>query len=373
MEQAFEAVDLNAHLYRKSPNAKPLIGESPMLPKRTLQSRPLLVADETDFESHQPSFSRLLEAYGLLLDQFIDDGIFVNSNQAVIHVFGNAHRFLARESGRFSESLSQRLPQSLRGFFAAALLRTSSSGECIRLRDVDFPSERIDVTVRALRRAPDAEPLWLIEFGPPTLKNETDAKEYPVGSLGEDHKAMAAELSYTRETLHATIEELEASNEELQSTNQELIASNQELQSINEKLQSVNEEFFTVNEENERRMTELRQASDDWIQLLDASESGTILLDNDLKISRFTPAATRYFDLVAHDIGRPLRNFVHHVALPELFELLEQVATSRTTLLKRAEHVKGHPVAVRIAPFDQDEGDSRITLTFAPLPESDGI
>ncbi|MEL6105871.1 MAG: chemotaxis protein CheB [Planctomycetota bacterium] len=369
MEQAFDSVDLGAHLYRKSPNQPPLIGESPILPKRSLETSPLSVADETDFESHQPSFSRLLEAYEILLDHFIGDGVFVNSNQAVIHVFGNAHRFLVSESGRFSENLSQRLPQNLRGFFAAALLRASSSGECIRLRDVEFPDEQIDVTVRALRRDPSAECLWLIEFGQPTPKNDLEVKEYPVGSLGEDHEAMAAELTYTRETLHATIEELEASNEELQSTNQELIASNQELQSINEKLQSVNEEFFTVNAENERRMTELRQAGDDWMQLLDASESGTILLDNELNIARFTPSTTHYFDLVPHDIGRPLSNFVHHVALPNLFELLEQVIVSRKPILKRARHTKGHPIAVKIAPFGQDEDDSRITLTFAPLPE----
>jgi two-component system, chemotaxis family, CheB/CheR fusion protein len=115
--------------------------------------------------------------------------------------------------------------------------------------------------------------------------------------------ALEAELGTTKESLQAAIEQLEASNEELQASNEELQASNEELQSTNEELQSVNEELYTVNAEYQRKIAELTELTNDMDNLLASTDVGTIFLDGQLRIRKFTPQVTDTFGLLPQDVG----------------------------------------------------------------------
>ena len=126
------------------------------------------------------------------------------------------------------------------------------------------------------------------------------------------------ELLYTKENLQAAIEELQTSNEELQASNEELLASNEELQSTNEELQSVNEELYTVNAEYQRKISELIELTNDMDNLLSSTEVGSIFLDAQLRIRKFTPQIADGFKLLPRDIGRPIETFTHDLDHPEL-------------------------------------------------------
>ena len=102
------------------------------------------------------------------------------------------------------------------------------------------------------------------------------------------------------------IEELEATNEEQQATNEELTASNEELQSTNEELHSVNEELYTVNVEYQSKIEELTELNNDINNLLRSTDIGVVFLDRNLKIRKFTPAATTAINLVEGDINLSL-------------------------------------------------------------------
>ena len=101
-------------------------------------------------------------------------------------------------------------------------------------------------------------------------------------------RGLEQELLSRGENLQATIEELETANEELQATNEELLASNEELQSTNEELQSVNEELYSVNAEYQAKVEELTEITNDLDNLLRSTEIGTVFLDTDFVIRRFT-------------------------------------------------------------------------------------
>src|SRR6185369_6308620 len=105
-----------------------------------------------------------------------------------------------------------------------------------------------------------------------------------------------------KQNLQAAIEKLEASNEELQASNEELQASNEELQSTNEELQSVNEELYTVNAEYQRKIGELTELANDMDNLLSSTEVGSIFLDAQLRITKFTPQIADSFQLLPRDI-----------------------------------------------------------------------
>jgi len=117
------------------------------------------------------------------------------------------------------------------------------------------------------------------------------------------------ELMDTKETLETMIERVETANEELQTTNEELLASNEELQSTNEELQSVNEELHTVNAEHQQKIEEIINLNEDLENLIRSTQIGSIFLDKQFNIRKFTPAIKELFNLLETDIGRPLNHF----------------------------------------------------------------
>lgn len=118
------------------------------------------------------------------------------------------------------------------------------------------------------------------------------------------------ELCTKGEYLRTIIEQLETTNEELKSTNEELQSSNEELETSKEELQSVNEELVTVNTELQKKIEELSRANNDMNNLMAGTNIGTLFLDHQLRIQRFTPATARVINLIQTDIGRPVSDIV---------------------------------------------------------------
>jgi two-component system CheB/CheR fusion protein len=177
------------------------------------------------------------------------------------------------------------------------------------------------------------------------------------------------ELQQSRETLQATIEELETTNEEQQATNEQLIASNEELQSTNEELHSVNEELFTVNAEYQSRIQELTELNADVDNLLQSTDIGVVFLDKDLRIRKFTSAATAAINLVDADIGRPLQHITNNINFAEFMNLVNSVVNcgepkQREVKLKST----GKHLLMRIYPYRQaDKCCDGAVLTFVDV------
>lgn len=188
-------------------------------------------------------------------------------------------------------------------------------------------------------------------------------------------QARLAELEYelqqTRENLQASIEELETTNEEQQATNEELIASNEELQSTNEELHSVNEELYTVNTEYQSKIQELTKLNNDIDNLLRSTDIGVIFLDRDLKIRKFTPAATAAINLVEADIGRPLAHLSHNMNCPDLLGLLSGVIARdrpieiEVQLLARPIHL-----LMRVHPYRREDSQTDgVVIAFVNISD----
>ncbi|MDZ7794570.1 MAG: PAS domain-containing protein [Spirochaetia bacterium] len=112
-------------------------------------------------------------------------------------------------------------------------------------------------------------------------------------------------------------------NEELQSTNEELETSKEELQ-------SVNEELATVNTELQSKVADLSRANDDMNNLLAGTGIATIFVDHQLRILRFTPAASEVINLIGSDVGRPVGHIVSNLEnydrmIADIQEVLESL------------------------------------------------
>jgi len=177
------------------------------------------------------------------------------------------------------------------------------------------------------------------------------------------------ELQQSRENLQATIEELETTNEEQQATNEELIASNEELQSTNEELHSVNEELFTVNAEYQSKIQELTELNADVDNLLQSTDIGVVFLDKDLKIRKFTSAATAAINLVEADIGRPIEHITNNINFSQFMELLDSVVNCGEPKQREVKlSSTGKHLLMRVYPYWQGaECCDGVVLTFVDV------
>ena len=177
------------------------------------------------------------------------------------------------------------------------------------------------------------------------------------------------ELRTTRANLQSAMEELEASNEELKSSNEELISTNEELQSANEELQTSKEELQASNEELHVKVEELDSATSDLQYHYAGTQIATIFLDRNLRITRFTPAATKLFHVLPGDIGRPLRDLALHFGEEDLFEAVESVLKSEAAVEKNVYKAdRSICYLVRILPYRrQDRSVAGVGMTFVDV------
>jgi two-component system, chemotaxis family, CheB/CheR fusion protein len=155
---------------------------------------------------------------------------------------------------------------------------------------------------------------------------------------------LEAELRETRERLQSLIEEYETAMEELKAANEELVSLNEELQSTNEELeaskeemQSVNEELHTVNLELNAKVEALNRANDDLQNLFESTDVATIFLDKDLRIRSYTPAATRVFNLLPSDRGRPITDLSSRIAMLDFSRDIAEVLADGAPVERRVD------------------------------------
>jgi two-component system CheB/CheR fusion protein len=188
-------------------------------------------------------------------------------------------------------------------------------------------------------------------------------------SAARQIRDLEQELAHAKENVQSTVEELEASNEELQASNEELLASNEELQSSNEELQSLNEELHTVNSENQARIQDLLELTDDINNLLACSQIGTMLVDEQLRIRRMSSAVYSLTRLTTDDIGAPLEVLGRLIG-PAVLDLAQKVQTSLASSEVEVSTSAGRCLLVRAAPFRVDALPTRgVTISLIDITD----
>jgi two-component system CheB/CheR fusion protein len=322
----------------------------------------------------------ILATYDQLLDEFMPPSFLIDEQRCLVDSFGGAERLLKVRRRRLSTSILDLMDGELRTVVAGAIQRAfkeQSRVEYVGVRIVDGDVERrCTMTVRPLVHPRTSSRNLLITFGAATEAHRpADVAVPAVETVSVDRvsqermKTLEADLAYTRETLQATIEELETSNEEMQATNEELVASNEELQSTNEELHSVNEELYSVNAEYQQKIAELKELNTDMQHLLEGTDVGTLFLDRDLRIRRFTPRIASVFHIVEHDIGRQIGDFSNSIERDSLMQDIERARRDGTTLEVEVRDSAGTPYFLRILPYrlassKEDDGARRAREPF---------
>ena len=315
----------------------------------------------------------LLEA---LVRSRCDPGLVLDENHDLVEVIGDVGAFCRMPEGRMTAAAAAYLRTELQSEARALLLLTRADGDAVASQPLRLPEGegQLRLEARPLRVAERA--FTLLSFV--LLGNEAGGTRtaHPAGArdaaFDQEIVRLERELLTSQDSLRRSLaeleqanEELEASSEELQASSEELQSSNEELEASNEELQSTNEELGTINQQLRSRGEELEQLNTDLENIQTSLSQGMVIVDHQLRVTRFSPLAVRVFALVETDLGQPLLGIPTTVPLPGLRQALLEVldAAPRRGIEASSEEVS---YLVQVMPYLGKDGRRRgaiITLT----------
>ena len=157
----------------------------------------------------------------------------------------------------------------------------------------------------------------------------------------------------------------------MQSVNEELQSTNEELETSGEELQSVNEELLTVNAELQVRMADLVRANNDMNNLLAGTGIGTIFVDLNLRILRFTPTVSEIINLLLSDVGRLVGHLgTNLIGYDRIVADTQAVLNTLTPKEVEVQTTKGTWYTMRIMPYRTlDNMIEGVVITFVDITE----
>ncbi len=377
----FKAIDRKWKLYQKTQ------GSSVQVPHIDLQM-PLPADSEFAYPppvdqmtAKKTSYRQLTE--GMLLSQYGPTAVLINEKCEMLYVYGKTGLYLEHRSGEATLNMLSQARQGLRLELATAIRKAITQKSDVRYEHLHLKANGddrvVNLVVQPVTDPPYMRGLVLVVFEDVTARVKVFSEDLEGESEEQvdsrEVSRLQQELSSTKEYLQTTIEELETSNEELKSTNEELQSSNEELQSTNEELetskeelQSVNEELTTVNTELQNKIDELTRVNNDMNNLIGSTEIGTIFLDLDLNIQRFTPSIKAVANLIPSDVHRPFSDISTHIRNADLLEDLRSVLDTLAVKEREVQVATGDWYLVRVRPYRTAENAVEgIVVTFVEI------
>lgn len=379
----FRVLDRKARLFRRieAPQYRPALGSNRLAATRLKPESPGPPVTSLTRSESPRTWRQLTEK--TLLEISLPAAL-INAQGDLLYLHGRSADYLEPAPGDADHpNVLKMARESLRGELMAAL-REATASQQPYFRTLSGPP-LVQIGIWPIEQESGAW-LYLVRF--------EDARRYQEASENEPQEAVALvsdpdverriralknELRIKEEFLELTNEELEnanrelrSANEEMQSVNEELQSSNEELETSKEELQSVNEELTTVNIELQSKVSFLSSSQNDLNNLLAGTGIATVFVDPQLRVLRFTPAATAIVNLIPGDVGRPLEhlvtNLVNHADLSQLAgSVLESLKPQESLVSTRS----GSSYRMRILPYrtleNQVEG---VVITFMDVTEN---
>jgi two-component system CheB/CheR fusion protein len=323
--ELFETLDRKARLFRRkeNPQDQRRPGPAPLVPPPAAVPPPRFPGDPA-----MPVKTPLRElTERTLLRQLAPASALVNRQGDILYLHGRTGRFLEPATGEVGlYNILKMAREGLQQELAIALRQAGETQAPVRRPGLQVGGDGHRATVNlgvcpAQPEQPLAEPLFLVtleevpeaEPSPGAATTHGSAADARIAALSLELQAKEAYLKTANEELETSNEELKSSNEEMQSVNEELQSTNEELETSKEELQSVNEEMTTINNELQAKVADLSRANNDMNNLLAGTGIGTVFVDHDLRILRFTPTASQIINLIPGDVGRPVAHLVSNM------------------------------------------------------------
>ena len=379
-KNAFTKFSRGWNIFTKRSDAKPRLRSSYEIHAEPPSQREKTRTPMDSYESQQEQrFADTDPFTHYLVERYAPVSIFVTSRLEVLYINGDTQNLLRMPRALARMTLHKMLTADDLLTFKSGIEEVLSEGKPVAYNNVTLNESgkklqaQLRFEVPILEEGPETqdEEIVLIEIFFDADESPTEEEAPSPNNLTEGKvSTLQQQLRAAKRRSQELVNELEATNEELQTSNRELMASNEELQSTNEELQSVNEELYTVNSELQMKNEELTTANNDISNLLKSTEIGTIFLDKELKIRRFTPAVRRQFNLIDSDLGRYITNFSSTFRDLDIESVCQGVFNSLSPSEKEVVDKEGDHYLMRVLPYRTDEDYiDGLVLTFVNINE----
>ena len=391
----FDTVNEKWRIFRKKRDIKlhavePLISGTGAFPGDSLSVTNRHNGNNAPYIDAQIPFKRAhRNALEAMIAEYAPPGFLLTEDGTIVHVFGNAAALIPIRAGAFSERIIDLIIPELKVAVAAAIEQSQHNGfsqhrRMIYVNTQEATSEKYEISLSILDVPGESTRFLLL-----CIENSTTARKQGAIQRVEENTApgpavpsiqlqqriaiLESSLQSSEENLQSTVEALETSNEELQSTNEELMSANEEMQSTNEELHSVNEELYTVSAEHQRKNEELTERETDINVLLNSSGIGTVHLDVNLCLRRYTNNALSVFNIKPQDIGRSINHITIVTTEQDILGLI--YSTSRdgeTHEIQVSVDNKTH--LLRIIPYESvDHSHNGVMITVIDISDIEYI
>ncbi|MGI4751511.1 MAG: CheR family methyltransferase [Janthinobacterium lividum] len=316
-----------------------------------------------------------------LLENYTPVSVLIDEAGEIFYINGKTGKFLELNSGEAAMNIFEMIKDELKYVLRNAIYQARIQKTDILINDIKIKEDQqmrlVNMKVSLLDTASLQGLILVILEDKGPVKKVSPQKALKVKNQDANPLAesLEKELEYTKQQLHSTIEQMETSLEELKSTNEELQSMNEELQSTNEEslttkeeMQSLNEELMTINVSYQGKTEELTHLNNDMKNLLDSTEIGTIFLDNEFKILRYTPKIKSLLNVIPTDVGRSITDIVFNFELPGLKKLIHEVIETLVAKEVEIQTKKTGWFNLRIMPYRTiDNFISGVVLTFTDI------
>jgi len=348
--------------------------------------------DEVMKNPKETNFAELTRR--VLVQCFAPASVVTDLKGELLYVHGDTGKYLRPAPGQASLNIVEMAREGLELELRGAMRAAASDGTPTLNREIQVKTNggfsTVSLSVRPLPNQEGNQNLLLVSFqdiASPVAKpgrkrvlktaelGRIEELERDLAYLKESHQAASEEQQASNEELKSTNEEMQSTNEELQSTNEEMQSTNEELQSTNEELetskeelQSVNEELITVNAELQSKIEQLAGMQNDMKNLLDNTNIGTVFLDDQMLIRRFTREATNIYRLVPTDVGRSLIDIKSNLDNDDLLSKAQAVLESLVPIEQEVRTDNGAWYLARLQPYRTlDNIIEGVVLTFTDI------
>ncbi len=322
------------------------------------------------------------ELHHRLLEQYAPPSVVINNDHNIVHMSAQAGRYMEVRGGEPTRDLLAVVRPELRPDLRTALHQAIQERSTVEVRDVEVAFDgrprRVHLTIRpVLHESDPARGYFLVLFEETPSAGATERVSQVTGGsdavaqhLEQEIARVKAQLRHTVEQYETQVEEAKASNEELQAMNEELRSAAEELETSKEELQSVNEELTTVNQELKIKIEELGLTNNDFHNLINATDIGTIFIDRQLRVKFSTPRARDIFNLLESDSGRPITDITARFKNDHLRTDVELVLERLQTVEREVETADQRWHLMRMLPYrTADNHIDGVVLTFQDITE----
>ncbi len=379
----FSVIDKQHHIFGRKPGPTRL--PSNMAPGGVREK-----ADPVKVRTTLSGLDLQKKADLVIQNKYAPAAVVVDSDFEILHFRGHTGFYLEAPHGEATLSLFRMARTGLTMPLRKALNAAAERNISIRQAGISVENQgerrKINLEITPLEGASERERYYLVVFeeAPATVAT-TSPKEMPqkdgpqkrtppkaaklledattpeeqVHDLQQQLVEMRESLRTSNEEHEAHSEELRAANEEIRSANEELQSTNEELSTTKEELQSANEELTTLNEELQNRNQESNTLNSDLLNLLSAVDIPFLMVDNQLRLRRFSVAAEKVLDLKPIDMGHPVVHVQGRIDLtgfgPPIRSVVETLGVQQWDLQDK----EGHWFSATIRPYRTV--DNRIT------------